>query len=39
VCAAVRETFEESGILLAGPSADAVVTDTAGVGWEADRVA
>src|SRR5690349_24651184 len=25
VCAAVRETFEESGVLLAGPSADAVV--------------
>jgi 8-oxo-dGTP pyrophosphatase MutT (NUDIX family) len=39
VCAAVRETFEESGVLLAGPSADAVVTDTTGVGWEADRVA
>ncbi|WP_425470655.1 NUDIX hydrolase [Saccharothrix australiensis] len=28
VCAAVRETFEESGVLLAGPSADAVVADT-----------
>lgn len=27
VCAAVRETFEESGVLLAGPSADAVVSD------------
>jgi 8-oxo-dGTP pyrophosphatase MutT (NUDIX family) len=28
VCAAVRETFEESGVLLAGPSSDAVVSDT-----------
>ncbi|GAB3457059.1 NUDIX hydrolase [Actinophytocola sediminis] len=27
VCAAVRETFEESGVLLAGPSADTVVSD------------
>lgn len=27
VCAAVRETFEECGVLLAGPSADAVVED------------
>lgn len=39
VCAAVRETFEESGVLLAGPSADAVVADTTGADWEADRVA
>jgi len=39
VCAAVRETFEESGVLLAGPSADAVVADTTGEDWEADRVA
>jgi 8-oxo-dGTP pyrophosphatase MutT (NUDIX family) len=37
VCAAVRETFEESGVLLAGPSADAVVADTTGADWEADR--
>ena len=29
VCAAVRETFEESGVLLAGPDADSVVADTA----------
>jgi 8-oxo-dGTP pyrophosphatase MutT (NUDIX family) len=28
VCAAVRETFEESGVLLAGPDADGVVSDT-----------
>jgi 8-oxo-dGTP pyrophosphatase MutT (NUDIX family) len=37
VCAAVRETFEESGVLLAGPSADTVVADTTGDDWEADR--
>ncbi len=29
VCAAVRETFEECGVLLAGPTADTVVSDTA----------
>jgi 8-oxo-dGTP pyrophosphatase MutT (NUDIX family) len=28
VCAAVRETFEESGVLLAGPDAATVVADT-----------
>ncbi len=39
VCAAVRETFEESGVLLAGPSAHSVVADTTGADWEADRVA
>ncbi len=39
VCAAVRETFEESGVLLAGPSPSAVVDDTTGDDWEADRVA
>ena len=27
VCAAVRETFEESGVMLAGPSAETVVAD------------
>src|ERR1022692_2640304 len=37
VCAAVRETFEESGVLLAGPSAQTVVADTTGPDWEADR--
>ena len=37
VCAAVRETFEESGVLLAGPSADEVVADTTGDDWESDR--
>ncbi len=39
VCTAVRETFEESGVLLAGPSHDEVVADTTGDDWEADRVA
>jgi 8-oxo-dGTP pyrophosphatase MutT (NUDIX family) len=39
VCAAVRETFEESGVLLAGPSACTVVADTTGEDWEADRQA
>jgi 8-oxo-dGTP pyrophosphatase MutT (NUDIX family) len=29
VCAAVRETFEEAGVLLAGPDAHSVVGDTA----------
>jgi 8-oxo-dGTP pyrophosphatase MutT (NUDIX family) len=37
VCAAVRETFEESGVLLAGPTAETVVGDTTGDGWEEDR--
>jgi 8-oxo-dGTP pyrophosphatase MutT (NUDIX family) len=37
VCAAVRETFEESGVLLAGPTPDSVVSDTTGEDWEADR--
>ncbi|MER7838307.1 NUDIX hydrolase [Streptomyces sp. NPDC096040] len=39
VCAAVRETYEEAGVLLAGPAADAVVGDTTGDDWEADRAA
>ena len=39
VCAAVRETFEESGVLLAGPSVDSVVEDTTSDEWEADRLA
>jgi 8-oxo-dGTP pyrophosphatase MutT (NUDIX family) len=38
-CAAVRETFEESGVLLAGPSPDDVVADTTGPLWETDRAA
>lgn len=37
VCAAVRETFEESGVLLAGPSAEEVVSDTTHERWEIER--
>ncbi|QNP71168.1 NUDIX hydrolase [Streptomyces roseirectus] len=39
VCAAVRETYEEAGVLLAGPTADTVIEDTTGDDWEADRTA
>ncbi|MFK0259190.1 NUDIX hydrolase [Streptomyces sp. NPDC090445] len=39
VCGAVRETFEEAGVLLAGETADTVVGDTTGEDWEADRQA
>lgn len=39
VCAAVRETYEEAGVLLAGPTPGSVVGDTTGVDWEADRSA
>ncbi|HLL68166.1 MAG TPA: NUDIX hydrolase [Micromonosporaceae bacterium] len=39
VCAAVRELFEESGVLLAGPDAGAVLTDVTGPDWEAARLA
>jgi 8-oxo-dGTP pyrophosphatase MutT (NUDIX family) len=39
VCAAVRETYEESGVLLAGTSDTSVVADTTADDWEADRVA
>lgn len=39
VCAAVRETFEETLVLLAGPTSDSVVDDTRGADWEADRQA
>jgi 8-oxo-dGTP pyrophosphatase MutT (NUDIX family) len=38
VCAAARETFEESGVLLAGPHAEDVVADTTGDDLERDRV-
>lgn len=41
VCAAVRETFEESGVLLAGPveggEAGSVVADTSSDDWEEAR--
>ncbi|NKZ03172.1 NUDIX hydrolase [Actinomadura latina] len=39
VCAAVRETFEETLVLLAGPTGETVVDDTRGDDWEADRQA
>ncbi|MEV1080569.1 NUDIX hydrolase [Streptomyces sp. NPDC050211] len=39
VCAAVRETYEEAGVLLAGLTPDSVVGDTTGDDWEADRAA
>ncbi|MFH8975213.1 NUDIX hydrolase [Streptomyces sp. NPDC017890] len=39
VCAAVRETYEEAGVLLAGPTGDSVAGDTTGAQWEADRAA
>jgi 8-oxo-dGTP pyrophosphatase MutT (NUDIX family) len=39
VVAAVRETFEESGILLAGADADTVVADTSGADMQAARLA
>ena len=37
VCAAVRETFEESGVLLAGETAGTVVADPTSDDWERDR--
>jgi 8-oxo-dGTP pyrophosphatase MutT (NUDIX family) len=38
VCAAVRETFEESGVLLASTPGDgAAVVDASGPGWEEAR--
>jgi len=37
VCAAVRETFEESGVLFAGPTDDTIVEDTTAADWEEDR--
>jgi 8-oxo-dGTP pyrophosphatase MutT (NUDIX family) len=39
VCAAVRETFEESGVLLAGADGTSVVADVSGDEWRADRAA
>ncbi|MFF1557821.1 NUDIX hydrolase [Streptomyces sp. NPDC058279] len=39
ICGAVRETFEEAGVLLAGEAPDTVVGDTTGDDWEADRLA
>jgi 8-oxo-dGTP pyrophosphatase MutT (NUDIX family) len=39
VAAAVREVFEECGVLLAGPDADSVVGDVSGPQWQAERKA
>ncbi|MBK5305533.1 MAG: NUDIX hydrolase [Frankiaceae bacterium] len=39
VCAAVRETFEESGVLFAGPSDRELLADVSTDEWEAERVA
>ncbi len=44
VCAAVRETFEEAGVLLASPAGDGgtgdgSTVDTGEPGWESERVA
>jgi len=39
VCAAVRETFEESGVLLCGAHDDDIITETTGAAWERDRAA
>ena len=39
VCAAVRETFEECGVLLAGPSEHELLADVSSDEWEAERAA
>jgi len=39
VCAAVRETFEESGVLLAGAPGGGPLAAPSGPSWEADRMA
>jgi 8-oxo-dGTP pyrophosphatase MutT (NUDIX family) len=39
VCAAVRETFEEAGVLLAGADDGSVVPDVSGDEWEQQRQA
>jgi 8-oxo-dGTP pyrophosphatase MutT (NUDIX family) len=39
VCAAVRETFEEAGVLLAGADDGSVVPDVSGEDWEEQRQA
>ncbi len=37
IVAAVRETFEECGVLLAGDLNSRILTDTSGEQWESDR--
>ncbi len=39
VCAAVREVFEECGVLLAGPAEQELVTDVSGPVWQRHRAA
>jgi len=39
VCAAVRETFEVCGVLLAGPSEGELLADVSSDEWEAERAA
>ena len=39
VCAAVRETFEEAGVLLAGAPDGGSLAVPSGAAWEADRMA
>src|SRR5689334_23407197 len=39
VCAAVRETFEECGVLLAGPSPTELLADVSSDEWEQEREA
>jgi 8-oxo-dGTP pyrophosphatase MutT (NUDIX family) len=39
VCAAVRETFEESGVLLAGPNEHSIVADTSAASFQEARLA
>jgi 8-oxo-dGTP pyrophosphatase MutT (NUDIX family) len=39
VIAAVREVFEECGVLLAGPDVDSVAGDVSGPAWQAERAA
>ncbi len=39
VCAAVRETFEESGVLLAGAPGEGPLAAPSGPSWDADRMA
>jgi len=39
VCAAVRETFEESGVLLAGRDEHSVLADVSTDDWESERAA
>lgn len=39
VCAAIREVFEECGVLLAGPDDRSIVADVSGPAWHARRLA